>query len=821
MFVLYLNTIAITIAKGSCMSSKRLLWIGYTPETTNLWRRALETELDEVVVDVIPGGREALIALSKAPAGHLIVIIDLKTAGMDLATLVTSIKQINPAIEAVVLDEHELDWSRLNLPKYYRPIFLDASCGTEALISCVAKLQEMVEAKEDYQQLSRSIGDKIGMSRTSTEAILALLNRQNSLGVLSIRRDGFFSSYNEEAQRLTGYDLEEIAHVQVWAQALLLDYESVRALLAAIEKFWAQKVGRENMRLKIRHRDGRIIVLSVTVVVLLDNLGQARQLVALFFDPMERLAAREYDILMDSGACGIYTYHSERGFLKVSSLALALLNRSFSLNLTVNDVLNRKITDLPLPVEMASSWQNLMDEIASRERPLKEGFSPMGLPGRKMMEHAFGARVRINSKESFAVLAVVLPREDLMSVALQDLPTEELAEKTLNAIPSPFVLLRGMRNDDGVIREFVCLMMNPAATELLGVHASSQDYLCLTDLFGDTEAGKMIQECAEEIAETGGHRTFEIRLSLKPGEPEKALLRLWLGKVGDGVALFFEDVTAERDEQQHLRQYRHIFSYMEEAIIVTDLEGNIIDWNPASEKMFGYTKPQILGRPAFILTQNTKGAQLEPRPGQILREGDVWKGEYEFIRNDGTKGIAFSVFALLKDDQGSAYGTVGLCHDLTDRKRLEERLTLKSQELEEKNLALNTLLRYAEAERVRACEQVAADLSRKIHQRVRRILDGKKNAQAVETQATLLLKELGQRDQNKQLDNDDPILKLSEKELEVAQLIRLGKTTEEIAFLLDKSPDTIRLQRISIRKKLGLTRRDSNLASRLRTISLP
>ncbi len=802
------------------MSSNRILWIGYSPETSDLWRRAIETQLDGVAVDVIAEGREALMALAKAPAGRLIVIIDLKNAGMDLASLVTSIKQINPTIEAIILDQPGLNWSSLNLPKYYRPIFLDASSGTEALISCVAKLQEIVEFKEDYQQLSRGIGDKIGMSRTSAEAILALLNRQNSMGVLSIRRDGFFSSYNSEARRLTGYDLEEIAHIQVWAQTLLLDYESIRSLLAAIEKFWAQKVGRENMRLRIKHKDGRIITLSMTVLVHLDNQGHARQLLVLFFDPLESFAVREYDILIDSGTCGIYTYQSETGFIRISPLALDLLNRAFSLSLTINDVLHQRIMDLPLPIEIARSWQNLVEEIATHETPMKEGLSPMGLPGRRIMGHAFGARVRIGSNESFAVVAVVMPREDLMSDALQDLTTEELAEKTLNTIPRAFAFLRSIRDHEGLIQQFVCSTMNPAARKLLGINTDSHNGVPLTDMFSDVRARTVILESAREITETGGHRTFEIRLSLNPEDDEKAILRVWVGKVGDGAALFLKDVTAERDEEQHLRQYRHIFSHMEEAIIVTDLDGNIIDWNPASEKMFGYLKPQILGRSAFILTQSKTGDQLKQQSRQILREGDVWKGEYEFIRNDGTKGIAFSVFALLKDDEGKPYGTVGLCHDLTERKRLEERLTLKSQELQEKNLALNTLLRYAEAERVRACEQVANELAGKVNQRVRRILDAKQNAQVVETHAELLLQELRQGDEARQLNNDDPRWKLSEKELEVAQLIRLGKTTEEIAFILDKSASTVRLQRISIRKKLGLTNRDKNLTGYLRNLDL-
>ncbi|MGC8659803.1 MAG: helix-turn-helix domain-containing protein, partial [Desulfomonilaceae bacterium] len=80
------------------------------------------------------------------------------------------------------------------------------------------------------------------------------------------------------------------------------------------------------------------------------------------------------------------------------------------------------------------------------------------------------------------------------------------------------------------------------------------------------------------------------------------------------------------------------------------------------------------------------------------------------------------------------------------------------------------------------------------------------------------LRELGSVPEKTQLGRSDSTSKLTEKELEVARLIRIGKTTEEIAFILDKSPDTIRLQRISIRKKLGIDRKDRNLSMHLRNI---
>lgn len=800
------------------MSSGRVLWIGNSPEMTET-RRALETQLDELSVDVIPQARQALTVLAENPSGHFIVIIDVRSVGLDLVAMTTGIKQINPAIEIIILGNPGLAWENLTLPRYYRPIFLDQLCSPDVLISCVAKLREIVETKQDYDQLSRGIGDNIGMSRTSTEAVLALLSRQNCLGMISMRRDGFFTSYNAEAERLTGYTIEEAAHIQVWAHAVLFDQESLRTFLDSIAVFWAKKTGRENMRLKIRRKDGRALTLSMTAIVLLDNFGQARQIAAFFFDPLESGSVHEYELLNESGACALYKYAPDRGFVRISAAALNLLNRAFSSCLTLHDVLERKVEELPLPRETTTVWQEFLEETAARSEPRK-CLSPIGLPGRHILEHTFVERVPTGTKDKWGVLAVLAPREDLRSDAFENHSPAMLAERILDDIPRPFLLLQAVRDDGGHILDFTCVTMNLAGMKLLGFEEDFRSGGTLTRIFRDSKAAKTLFESAREVTETGEARDFEMRITLKSGIGERHLIRFWFGRMGDGAAVFFHDVTAKRQEEARLKQYRHIFSHMEEAIIVTDLEGNIVDWNPASERMFGYSREQIQGRSAYILTQSPDGAQLRQHSRDILRDGDVWKGEYEFIRNDGSKGVAFSVFALLKDDQGRTYGTVGLCHDLTERKRLEERLTAKSQELQEKNLALNTLLRHAETERVMACERVAADLSHKITDRLFRILEHKQKPQTVETQAKLLLQELEMVPEGREIDRSDPLLKLTQKELEVAQLIRLGKTTQEIAFILDKSPDTIRLQRISIRKKLGLARNERNLGAYLKKMEL-
>ena len=61
-------------------------------------------------------------------------------------------------------------------------------------------------------------------------------------------------------------------------------------------------------------------------------------------------------------------------------------------------------------------------------------------------------------------------------------------------------------------------------------------------------------------------------------------------------------------------------------------------------------------------------------------------------------------------------------------------------------------------------------------------------------------------------------LELTPKEIQVALLIKEGKTTKEIALLLNASRGTIEFHRNSLRKKLGLTNTRTNLRSYLLSI---
>ena len=780
----------------------------------------LEKGLSDVEVSHVSTGAEALAVLAEDPMRFEVVLADLDSSGLPEGPLVQGIREINPDIEIVLLGRGDTTWEKLDLPRFNRPILLRPPFNPDSVISCVAKLLDLVETKNDYAALSRGFRGHITVARRNVESVLAMLNRPAGVGMISMRRDGFITFYSPEARRLTGYTQDEVPHIRKWAEFTLRDPGGMQYFLTRISRFWSEGVGRDEMALRVVPKEGRPVKLSLSFLLMQDDRGEPRQLVILMFDPQDRANAEAFRLLVEAGPPGLYTYDHKEGVQAISKSAVRLINQAFDLNLEKSDVIGRLITDLPLPPETSAKWQEWLERAAAGSLTQGRKFAPLGLPGLKILEHTFVAPFSSYESGQSGVIALIATRHDLKAASYQGLAAPELCQATLMNLPHPFLLLKAERASGGVIKDFICIGANIAAAGLLAREDWVGKGLRLIDLFPDVEAQGILLDSLVTRAEEGGEIEFEIPTRLRADDDQARLVHFWVGKVGDGVALFFRDVTAKRGEEQILKQYRHIFAHMHESIIVTDLEGAIIDWNPASERMFGYSKDEILGRPTWLLTGNREGEPAPDEARDILREGDVWKGEYNFTRRDGRPGVAQTVFALLRDDQNEPYGTVGLSHDITDSKRLEERLTVRTRELQEKNLALNTLLRHAEEERLRACQQVASEVTSKINDGLQHILESKNNSELVDNLTRLLLQDLNPADELPGIVDKDHITRLTDKELEVARLIRLGKTTEEIAFILDKSPDTVRLQRISIRKKLGLSSRDRNLYKHLTALEM-
>ena len=130
-----------------------------------------------------------------------------------------------------------------------------------------------------------------------------------------------------------------------------------------------------------------------------------------------------------------------------------------------------------------------------------------------------------------------------------------------------------------------------------------------------------------------------------------------------------------------LRRHSLVFSTIGDGVLVMDLEGRIIDMNPGAERLFGYTKEELLGQHVVRLHHpSLQGTQEEIIQAALRRDGR-WEGELHFQRNDGSDGIADVVVVAQRDEHGMPNAWIGVNRDITARRRAEERLVRLEEEL--------------------------------------------------------------------------------------------------------------------------------------------
>jgi len=134
----------------------------------------------------------------------------------------------------------------------------------------------------------------------------------------------------------------------------------------------------------------------------------------------------------------------------------------------------------------------------------------------------------------------------------------------------------------------------------------------------------------------------------------------------------FHDVTKQRLMEDTLRRQARAFEHISDALVVMDLEGKIVDWNPGAEKMFGHSKAEMVGRTPSAVASPESGADWTSAVLDAIREHGRWTGELPFVRKDGTTGVSDTVVVPLSDEFGRRIAALAVSRDVTDRKSLEQ-----------------------------------------------------------------------------------------------------------------------------------------------------
>lgn len=130
-----------------------------------------------------------------------------------------------------------------------------------------------------------------------------------------------------------------------------------------------------------------------------------------------------------------------------------------------------------------------------------------------------------------------------------------------------------------------------------------------------------------------------------------------------------------------------------DAVIGMRLNGAIITWNSAAERLYGYRAEEIRGKPASILFPSGRGKELSQALRRLKRGQRVHYYETTQLRKDGSEAQVGIAMSPIRNRAGEIVGASAIARDISDRKRTENVLRqlsarlLKVQDQERRRIA--------------------------------------------------------------------------------------------------------------------------------------
>src|SRR5215211_5218950 len=111
-----------------------------------------------------------------------------------------------------------------------------------------------------------------------------------------------------------------------------------------------------------------------------------------------------------------------------------------------------------------------------------------------------------------------------------------------------------------------------------------------------------------------------------------------------------------------------------QAVIATDPQGKVIYWNRAAHELYGWSAEEAMGRPIMEITPSEALMEQAEEIMTELMAGRSWTGEFVVRRKDGTTFPALVTNTPAHDEEGNLVAIIGVYTDISERKRMEERL---------------------------------------------------------------------------------------------------------------------------------------------------
>lgn len=135
------------------------------------------------------------------------------------------------------------------------------------------------------------------------------------------------------------------------------------------------------------------------------------------------------------------------------------------------------------------------------------------------------------------------------------------------------------------------------------------------------------------------------------------------------------NITARKQAEERLSYQAQLLSSVNDAIVAADLDFRITYWNTAAERIYGWNKEEVLGKPIaeIIPVKFLNNLTREETRREVMEKG-TWRGEAIHYNRDGQEIIIDWSITVIRDLTEGIVGTVSVSRDRTDRHRMERAL---------------------------------------------------------------------------------------------------------------------------------------------------